>query len=130
MTTRTRTTAAALISAAVVVIGVPACAPQTSTIAAREPLPEWVVTVGGERVSGDEACYAAGGEVLTSNPPLCTVEITVREKGEVATVPDLPEGSPSDLETIDNDSGGAARCVDDPSNPHVCRLEGVGGEGK
>ncbi|GAB4621069.1 hypothetical protein MOKP38_46200 [Mycobacterium avium subsp. hominissuis] len=128
MTTRTTATAA-LISAAVAV-GVPACGAHTSTIAAREQLPEWVITTDGEKVSGDEACYAAGGEVLLSAPPLCTVEITVREVGEVATVPDLPEGSPSDLETIDNDSGGAARCVDDPSNPHVCRLEGVGGEGK
>ncbi|ETA93312.1 hypothetical protein [Mycobacterium avium] len=126
MTTATTAATAALISA-VVVVGVPACAPQTSTIAAREPLPEWVVTVGGERVSGDEACYQAGGEVLMSNPPLCTVALEVREKGEVKDIPAVPEGAPLDLETIDND---AARCVDDPSNPRVCRLEGVGGEGK
>lgn len=126
MTTTTTAATAALISAAVVVVGVPACAPQTSTIAAKTPLPEWVITTDGERVSGDAACYAAGGELLLSAPPLCTVEITVREMGEVATVPDLPEGSPSDLETIDND----AECVGDPSNPRVCKLESVGGEGK
>lgn len=126
MTTRTTATTAALISAAVVV-GVPACGAHTSTIAAREQLPEWVITTDGEKVSGDEACYAAGGEVLLSAPPLCTVALEVREKGEVKDVPAVPDGSPSDLETIDN---GSVRCVDDPSNPRVCRLEGVGGEGK
>lgn len=120
MTTRTTaTTAAAALISAVVVVAVPACGARVSTIAAREPLPEWVVTTGGERVSGDAACYAAGGEVLMSNPPLCTVDITVREKGEVATVPDVPEGSPSDLETTNDDTA----CVDDPSNPRVCKLE-------
>ncbi|TXA40551.1 hypothetical protein DKM27_18525 [Mycobacterium tuberculosis variant bovis] len=127
MTTRTTATTAALISAAVVV-GVPACAPQTSAIAAGEQLPEWVITVSGERISGDAACYQAGGEVLLSAPPLCTVALEVREKGEVATVPAVPEGDPSDLETID-DNDDAAECVDDPSNPRVCKLESVGGEG-
>lgn len=123
MTTRTHTTTttAALISAAVVVFAVPACAPHTDTIAAKTPLPEWVITTDGERVTGDAACYQAGGEVLLSNPPLCTVALEVREMGEVKDVPDLPEGAPLDLETIDNDA--AAECVDDPSNPRVCRLE-------
>ncbi|GAB4680652.1 hypothetical protein [Mycobacterium avium] len=122
MTAATTAATAALISAAVVVVvGVPACGAHTNTIAAREQLPEWVITTDGEKVSGDEACYAAGGEVLMSNPPLCTVEITVREMGEVKPIPDVPEGSPSDLETIDDND--AVRCVDDPANPRVCKLE-------
>ncbi|MGV0655464.1 hypothetical protein ABQE48_16510 [Mycolicibacterium thermoresistibile] len=48
---------------------------------ARTALPERITTRDGEVRSGDDACYWAGGDLLMSDPPLCTVDIAV-ENGD------------------------------------------------